>query len=296
MSPVLVHRSDLMHFRVCQFKVENLKVLLDMGFVAGTGNGDIARLEMPAQEDLRGGLAMGRRNRRNCGVIEQFLRMAPPAEGEPGFQNGSILFQMLLHGGTLVMGVRLVLDDFEEAFSRLLAGEYEIENRMMLCGCSYAPGQKREKDNTRALNDIVITRKGSLQIITFAISVNGQFLHRYSADGIIVATPTGSTGYNLSAGGPVVDPKARLMVVSPICPHSMQYRSIVLSPEDEISILIETGHDGAVQEVEAIFDGSHRVTLYTGDRIVIRKSDKTTGIVKLNKVSFFEMLNRKMCD
>lgn len=93
-----------------------------------------------------------------------------------------------------------------------------------------------------------------------------------------------------------MDPKARLMVVSPICPHSMQYRSIVLSPEDEISILIETGHDGAVQEVEAIFDGSHRVTLYTGDRIVIRKSDKTTGIVKLNKVSFFEMLNRKMCD
>ena len=60
--------------------------------------------------------------------------------------------------------------------------------------------------------------------------------------------------------------------------------------------MIETGHDGAVQEVEAIFDGSHRVTLYTGDRIVIRKSDKTTGIVKLNKVSFFEMLNRKMCD
>ena len=198
--------------------------------------------------------------------------------------------------GTLGFLAEVNKDDFEEAFSRLLAGEYEIENRMMLCGCSYAPGQKREKDNTRALNDIVITRKGSLQIITFAISVNGQFLHRYSADGIIVATPTGSTGYNLSAGGPVVDPKARLMVVSPICPHSMQYRSIVLSPEDEISILIETGHDGAVQEVEAIFDGSHRVTLYTGDRIVIRKSDKTTGIVKLNKVSFYEMLNRNMCE
>ena len=198
--------------------------------------------------------------------------------------------------GTLGFLAEVNKDDMEEAFSKLLAGEYEIENRMMLYGCCYRPGEDGEMDNARALNDIVITRKGSLQIITFAISVNGQFLHRYSADGIIVATPTGSTGYNLSAGGPVVDPKAQLMVATPICPHSMQHRSIVLSPEDEITILIETGHDGSRQEVEAIFDGSHRVTLRTGDRIVIRRSDKTTGIVKLNRLSFLEILNRKMLD
>lgn len=198
--------------------------------------------------------------------------------------------------GTLGFLAEVNKDDIEEAFSKLLAGEYEIENRMMLSGCSYSPGKEKEKDNTRALNDIVITRKGSLRIVTFAISVNGQFLHRYSADGIIVSTPTGSTGYNLSAGGPVVDPKASLMVATPICPHSMQHRSIVFSPEDEITILIETGHDGAGQEVEAIFDGSHRVTLQTGERIVIRRSDKTTGIVKLNKVSFLEILNRKLLD
>ena len=84
--------------------------------------------------------------------------------------------------------------------------------------------------------------------------------------------------------------------MSPICPHSMQHRSIILSPEDEITIEIETGHDGVEQEVEAIFDGSHRVTLYTGDRIVIRRSDKTTGIVKLNKASFLEILHQKMSD
>lgn len=197
--------------------------------------------------------------------------------------------------GTLGFLAEVNKNDIEQALSKLLKGEYEIENRMMLVGY-YGKGTEEEKENTRALNDIVITRKGTLQIITFTISVNGQFLHRYSADGMIVATPTGSTGYNLSAGGPVVDPKAQLMVISPICPHSMQHNSIVLSPEDEITIEIETGHDGIRQEVEAIFDGSHRVTLCTGDKIVIKRSEKTTGIVKLNKASFLEILHRKMCD
>lgn len=196
--------------------------------------------------------------------------------------------------GTLGFLAEVNKDDIEDALSRLIAGEYEIEKRMMLAGYVYSLSDSEPKDITRALNDIVITRKGSLQIITFTISVNGQFLHRYSADGIIVATPTGSTGYNLSAGGPVVDPKAEIMVISPVCPHSMQHNSIILSPEDEITITIETGHDGVLQEVEAIFDGSHRVTLRTGDRIVIKRSEKTTGIVKLNKVSFLESLHNKM--
>lgn len=196
--------------------------------------------------------------------------------------------------GTLGFLTEVNKNDIETALSRILEGEYEIEKRMMLVGLSY--DEQGEKDNTRALNDIVITRKGSLQIIKFNISVNGQFLHKYHADGMIVATPTGSTGYNLSAGGPVVDPKAQLIVLSPICPHSMQHSSIVLSPEDEVTIEIETGHDGADQEVEAIFDGSHRVSLFTGDKIVIRRSEKTTGIMKLNQASFLEILHRKMSD
>ncbi len=196
--------------------------------------------------------------------------------------------------GTLGFLAEVNKDDFEDALKKLLAGEYEIEKRLMLEGRSF--DANGEKDNTRALNDIVITWKGSLQIIKFNISVNGQFLHRYHADGMIVATPTGSTGYSLSAGGPVVDPKAQMIVLTPICPHSMQNRSIVLSPEEEIVIEIETGHDGVRQEVEAIFDGSHRVTLYTGDKVVITRSDKTTGIVKLSKVSFLENLHKKMND
>lgn len=196
--------------------------------------------------------------------------------------------------GTLGFLAEVNVSDIESALDRLIKGEYQIENRMMLYGLSYR--EHVLKDNARALNDIVITRKGSLQIIYFNIYVNGQFLHRYHADGIIVATPTGSTGYNLSAGGPIVEPKASMILITPVCPHSMHNRSIVLSPDDEITVEIESGREGDVQEVEAIFDGSHKVSLSTGERIEIKKSDKTTGIVKLSQVSFLEILHRKMKD
>ncbi len=184
--------------------------------------------------------------------------------------------------------------DVEEALRKLIQNEYGIEKRMMLLGKSY--DRQGMKDKARALNDIVITRKGSLQIINYNVYVNGQFLHRYHADGIIASTPTGSTGYSLSAGGPIVEPKARLILLTPICSHSMQSRSMVLSPEDKVVVEIESTNSGEVQEVEAIFDGCHKVTLCTGDKIEILESNKTTGIVKLSQVSFLEVLHRKMGD
>lgn len=196
--------------------------------------------------------------------------------------------------GTLGFLAEVNKSGIEDALEQLMRDDYEIENRMMLLGRSY--GGQGLKDEARALNDVVITRKGSLQIINFNIYVNGEFLHRYYADGMIVCTPTGSTGYNLSAGGPIVEPRANLIVFSPICPHTMNSRSIVLSPEDKITVEIEQGRDGDRQEVEAIFDGCHRVTLQTGERIEIQKSEKTTEIVKLSRMSFLEVLHRKMSD
>lgn len=196
--------------------------------------------------------------------------------------------------GTLGFLAEVNVAGISEALDRLIKGEYEIEKRMMLHGTSSSG--ENVLDDATALNEIVITRRGSLQIINFNIYVNGQFLHKYHADGVIVATPTGSTGYNLSAGGPIVEPRASLLLISPICPHSMQNRSIVLSPEDTVTIEIEKSRDGKVQEVEAIFDGSHKVRLCTGDKLEIQKSEKTTGIVKFCQVSFLEVLHRKMSD
>lgn len=196
--------------------------------------------------------------------------------------------------GTLGFLAEVSKSGIEDALDKLINDEYEIEKRMMLSGKSY--GEQGVKDRARALNDIVITRKGSLQIIDFNIYVNGEILHRYHADGVIISTPTGSTGYSLSAGGPIVEPKADLIVLTPICPHSMQNRSIILSSGDVVMVEIEKGRDEEAQEVEAIFDGCHKVALRTGERIEIRRSEKTSGIVKLSQMSFLEVLHRKMND
>lgn len=195
--------------------------------------------------------------------------------------------------GTLGYLAEVEIAAIEEALDKLLADRFTREERMML------EGQVRRQDMTKqnyALNDIVISRCGSLQVLTFQIYVNGQFLNSYSADGMIVATPTGSTGYNMSAGGPIVEPGASLLLLTPICPHTLNTRSIVLAPDDEIRIEIPKGKDGQRQTVEASYDGSHKVRLQTGDSIVIRRADKTTGILKLNTESFLTVLHKKMSE
>ncbi len=195
--------------------------------------------------------------------------------------------------GTLGYMTEIELSALEESLDLLMNGQFEVESRMMLSG-KVEGRQGTEED--LALNDIVISRSGSLQIIKFNILVNGQFLNNYSADGVIVTTPTGSTGYNLSAGGPIVEPKARLIMITPICPHTLNQRSIILSPEDVIEIEISEGREGCVQTVEANFDGNHVVPMHTGERIKIVQSEKTTDIIQLNKVSFLEVLHKKLSE
>lgn len=195
--------------------------------------------------------------------------------------------------GTLGYLAEVEIAAIEEALDKLLADRFTREERMMLEGQVQRQGVT---EGSHALNDIVISRCGSLQVLTFQIYVNGQFLNSYSADGMIVATPTGSTGYNMSAGGPIVEPGARLLLLTPICPHTLNTRSIVLAPDDEIRIEIPAGKDGQRQTVEASYDGSHKVRLQTGDSIAIRRADKTTGILKLNTESFLAVLHKKMSE
>lgn len=196
--------------------------------------------------------------------------------------------------GTLGYLAEVEIGNIEPALDKLLWGEYTKEARMMLSGGVFREGKSIIHEF--ALNDIVISRCGSLQILHFHIYVNGRFLNGYGADGMIVATPTGSTGYNMSAGGPIVEPGASLLLLTPICPHTLNNRSIVLSPDDEVVIEIPEGRENCVQKVEASFDGSHKVVLQTGDKIVIKKASKTTEILKLNTESFLEVLHKKMSE
>ena len=221
--------------------------------------------------------------------------------------------------------------NWREALTRLLEGSFELERRMMLrgtltCGrrdagvpvpvpssaagvpvpvSSSAAGVSVPAPNAAgapacdttpeyALNDVVITRDGSLQIVNYHIFVNGQFLNTFEADGIIVSTPTGSTAYNLSAGGPIVEPKAKLIVLTPICPHTLSTRSIILAPEDRIAIAIGAGRGGEVQRAKASFDGGFDKPMETGDRIEICRSVREAQIVKLSRQSFLETLHGKM--
>lgn len=194
--------------------------------------------------------------------------------------------------GTLGYMAEVEPAGLEEALKRLMSQQVFSESRMMLNGkVFYQDGSVTED---WSLNDIVISRCGALQIIKLNIYVNGQFLKDYSADGVIITTPTGSTGYNLSAGGPIAEPSSRLIIMTPICPHTLSSRSIILSPEDVIEIEIPEGREGRRQQVTANFDGTHEVAMGTGDRIQIVKSEKTTEILTVNKVSFLEVLHRKM--
>ncbi len=184
--------------------------------------------------------------------------------------------------------------NIEKALEKLIKGEYFIEERMMLEGNIIRNGQSVV--HTVALNDIAVSKSLPYRAINFDVYVNGQFLKSYCADGVIVSTPTGSTGYNLSAGGPVVEPCADLLVLNPICPHTMNSRSIILAGEDEVYIEIGEAKNGGVQEAFAMSDGAAHFELKTGDAFVMRRSEKRTRIIKLNKVSFLEILQKKMND
>ncbi len=126
------------------------------------------------------------------------------------------------------------------------------------------------------------------------VSVNGEYLHTFRGDGIILSTPTGSTGYNMSAGGPIVDPKAELILITPINAHNLNSRSIVLGPEDEVAIEIGKRRSQKDELVEVSFDGDNAVRLEVGDRFMIRKAGHTARICKLSKKSFLEILSKKM--
>lgn len=190
--------------------------------------------------------------------------------------------------GTLGYLTEVEVERVEEALSQILDGSYMIEDRMMLDGIF--DGGIRDV----ALNDVVLTRKGALRIIHFNLYVNGEFLSSYEADGIIISTPTGSTAYNLSAGGPIVEPTASLIVITPICSHALNTSSIVLSAGDEICIEIGEGRHGRVEEVYISFDGTNTRELKTGQTITIRRSKMITKLMKLSKVGFLEILRRKM--
>lgn len=195
-----------------------------------------------------------------------------------------------------ILGINLgtlgFLTEIEEAniytaLDRLLADDFYIEKRIMIEG--------RVKDKIyHSLNDVVITRAGFSRIIGLSIYVNDQLLDTYEADGVIVATPTGSTGYNLSAGGPIVSPKSKAIVVTPISPHSLTAKSVVFDMQDKIRV--EIVKKRKTQDTEAIvsFDGDNNMELAAGDVVCAQVSSREISLIKMYDVNFYSVLRDKI--
>ena len=194
--------------------------------------------------------------------------------------------------GTLGFLAEVDKNSVYPALDRLLSDDYELEDRMMLEGKIYRGEELIGKDI--ALNDIVIGREGHLRVIRFKNYVNDAYMNSYNADGIIISTPTGSTGYSMSAGGPIVDPKADLMLITPINPHSALAKSIVVGSDAVIDVTLAKRRQEEDEEAEVSFDGDRFVHMKVGDNIRIQKADAHAKILKLNQLSFLQILRKKM--
>ena len=221
-----------------------------------------------------------------------------------------------LKGNTVpVIGVNLgvvgfmtevVVSEIDSMIDRLLSGDYMIEDRMMLSGkvitdkISTENSAENPKENQKenpivdALNDIVLARENSLRLIAVRIEVNDKYFDTIEADGIIISTPTGSTSYNLSAGGPVVQPDAKLMVMTPISPYSMSKRSVVFGADDRITLeLVEKRKDS--ENIGLVsFDGANNFHMELGDKVEIRASENIFRLVKFDEASVYEILKKKI--
>ena len=177
----------------------------------------------------------------------------------------------------------------KNALIELINGNYHIEERMMLEGEIVRKDGEIEKI-PKALNEIGIS-KNILGVVRFDVLVDGKIINSYTADGILVCTPTGSTAYNLSCGGPIVDPTAKILTLTPIAPHTVINRSIVLSDDSTVEIRITEIRDNTTSFV--LYDG-HPIEVFNGDVIKIEKSDKLTKIIKLEDASFIDTIRENI--
>ncbi|OLC30751.1 MAG: hypothetical protein AUH31_04140 [Armatimonadetes bacterium 13_1_40CM_64_14] len=176
--------------------------------------------------------------------------------------------------------------DLPSALPDLVAGRYELDERMML----QAEADGIDADALLALNDVVVTTRGVARVLRLRVLVNGEHLASYPADGVIVATPTGSTAYSLSAGGPILHPKVDAVVITPISPHTFNARSVVVDRNDTVDVELTVPSQDATVTVDG------RVGLPIGEtwRVRVRRARQTTRFIRLRSSSFYGILRTKL--
>jgi NAD+ kinase len=182
----------------------------------------------------------------------------------------------------------VTLNDLYFAVTRVLAGDYSLSERFLL-DVELWPQQGPVR-NFRVLNDAVVNKAALARIIRLSTFVDGQLLTTYQADGLIVATPTGSTAYSLSAGGPILHPTTEAVVLSPICPHQLTNRSVVFPSSVRIEMILETERE----EVTLTLDGQMGYPLQAQDRIVVTRSTHVVRLVTFTETDYFDIWRRKL--
>ncbi len=188
-----------------------------------------------------------------------------------------------IHFGRFGFVTQCQPDEVGAAIAQFMDGDAQIEDRMMVRSDLVREGKSAA--TLHSLNEVVVQRSATTRALTFGIRVNGMMLSEYPADGVMVATPTGSTGYSLSAGGPIVDPKLSAMMVSAVLPHTLSARPLVLRPDAVVEIIVETMGDAVLS-----CDGQSRLHLLSGDVVRVTKSDRVTRLVNLDDRDFFRKL------
>jgi NAD+ kinase len=192
--------------------------------------------------------------------------------------------------GTLGFLTEIRVEEFPAMLERVLTGNYIVEPRVRFNARVDGPG--RDHNEYRVLNDVAINKSALSRIIEMRVSVAGQFVSTFRADGLIVSTPTGSTAYNLSAGGPIVYPTMGAVVITPICPHMLSNRPIVLPDELDIEISLVPGSDH--HEIYVTLDGQEGTPLTGNDRVCVRKSDQRVLLVQSPDKNYFDVLRMKL--
>lgn len=192
--------------------------------------------------------------------------------------------------GTLGFLTEIALPEMYAALEDALAGRYEVETRLMLKARIVRDGAPRLE--YVVLNDVVVTGGSLSRIVEFWVSVGDEFVARFNADGIIVSTPTGSTAYNLSAGGPIVHPEVDALILNPIAPHTLTNRPIVIPASAAVALQPLLKRDG--DEAYVTFDGQRGESLANGDVVHVSRSPRPMRLVRASERSYYDVLRKKL--
>ena len=173
--------------------------------------------------------------------------------------------------------------------SKLASGNYEIESRMMLDVCVRRDGQEIAREV--ALNDAVITKGAVARVLDLEISADKVLMATFSGDGVVVSTPTGSTAYSMAAGGPIVEPTAENLIVTPICAHSLHAKPFVLDRSRAVGISLTRG---SRKTAYLSVDGGRALKLISGDEVEVKRSEMQTRLIKLTGRSFYTVIHQKL--